>query len=88
MNGLTSFDLRSPVEPEWGRSTGSAEQVIMVDRKEHHDNDRQTTNTKKHHAWRGTATMLQERGSNGRKSLEKGDLETKPRKQQYPPRWL
>lgn len=44
MNGLTFFDLRSPVEPEWGRNTGSAEQVIMVDRKEHHDmTDKQQT---------------------------------------------
>lgn len=41
-DGLTSFDLRSAVEPEWGRSTGSVQEVSMADRKERHDmTDRQ-----------------------------------------------
>lgn len=42
MDGLTSFDLWSAAEPEWSRSTGCVQEVIMANRKQHHDmTDRQ-----------------------------------------------
>lgn len=41
-DGLTSFDLKSAEEPERGRSTGSAKEVIMADRKERRGMTRRT----------------------------------------------